>query len=399
MIKFIEFNSKWALYLLVMSFPLGIFLNSFFAITFFLFFFIYFIVGFNSTTDLKLRYFIIASIPFFLPFLSAIFSDNFLESKKAIIRATPILFFSAFSIYRNNWFKDKIIYTFQFLILGCLLSAFFCWGSIIFDLVSNNIPLTNFLSKQYSHHKLSSIVGVHTPYLAIFTNSSLIFMMFAYDKINRGLTKKFYHLIFLILVLFLFHLMARNAIFSFLFSSTVYLIWKKKWMSLTLCSTALTFIFLLILTTNNNLLRDRFIASVNIFEKETTFSKKDKRFERWSNSINVFKKAPIFGVGSGKIDFFRKNEYLNSLDSEAFNNNYNAHNQYIEYLSTYGLVGLLSFLYLITFIFKIIVSKKSIFLMILFFSFFLAMTTESFLVRSWGIYFLGFLYITLYSWE
>ena len=269
----------------------------------------------------------------------------------------------------------------------------------IYDLFSNGFPLIYIFNKEFSHHHLSGIVGVHTPYLALFINTALIFMLFGHDHTEKLFSGGMFYFSFTVLVLFLVHLMARNAIFCLIIYSMFYLIWNRKWTVLLCLSLSLSAIFIKILLMDNNSLRDRLFSSVNLFEKETVFKKQDKRFVRWSSSLEVFRRAPIFGVGTGGIDFFRKKEYLKRLDSEAYNLNYNSHNQYIEYLSTYGLLGSICLLFLAGHIFKLISQKKSVFLAVLFFSFLIAMLTESMMVRAWGISFFGILYITLYSWE
>lgn len=394
-----EVLAKWSFFLLVMTLPLGLFLNTLFSIFFFLLFTTHVIISDRLNGNNKLTKLIIMNLPLLLPFLSLTFSENLEESAKILFKTTPIFFFSIFAVYKNSWFKNKIKTAFKFLVAGCLLAAVFCWAMAIYDLFSNGLPLIYIFNKEFSHHHLSGIVGVHTPYLALFINTALIFMLFGHDHTEKLFSGGMFYFSFTVLVLFLVHLMARNAIFCLIIYSMFYLIWNRKWTVLLCLSLSLSAIFIKILLMDNNSLRDRLFSSVNLFEKETVFKKQDKRFVRWSSSLEVFRRAPIFGVGTGGIDFFRKKEYLKRLDSEAYNLNYNSHNQYIEYLSTYGLLGSICLLFLAGHIFKLISQKKSVFLAVLFFSFLIAMLTESMMVRAWGISFFGILYITLYSWE
>ena len=393
-----ELLSKWSFFLLVMTLPLGLFFNGVFSIIFFLFFTLYMISTGKTNKKNPVKLFVL-NVPVLLPLLSLAFSTNLEESVRIFIKTTPILFFSIFAIYMNSWFKNKIEIAFKFLVLGCLLSAIFCWLGVAFDLLNEGVSLKLFFTKEYSHHRLSEIVGVHTPYLALFINAALIFLFYGLGQGRNEFSGLKQYFSFFILVLFLVHLMARNAIFCLIIYSSFYLLWKKKWLVFVSLSTTLTAFFVIITFTENNFLRDRFLNSLNVFEKQKVLKKQDKRFGRWSSSLEVFKKAPVFGVGTGSVDYYRKIEYLKKLDSEAYNFNYNSHNQYIEYLCTYGLFGGGCILFLFGYIVKTIYQKRSIFLAMLFLSFLMSMLTESILVRTWGISFFGILYIILYSWE
>jgi O-antigen ligase len=179
--------------------------------------------------------------------------------------------------------------------------------------------------------------------------------------------------------------MSRNAIFCFILFSTIYLLKTKKFYFLGLFYSFFVIVVLLIFNTDKNYHRDRFINSVNIFEKETIFSKKDDRFSRWSASFDVFLKKPVFGPGPVKVKELRREEYVKNLDSVAYNFNYNAHNQFLEYLSTYGLLGAMLFIGLIFKLYQLAFNKKAYFLIYLVSCFVISGITESVLYRSWGI--------------
>src|SRR5690606_38662416 len=101
----------------------------------------------------------------------------------------------------------------------------------------------------------------------------------------------------IILILFLFNLMARDALFCFILFTFLYCIKYRRFFHLLVFIGLLTSIALYIYSKEDNYLRDRFIKSLNFFEEETIFSKKDNRFDRLTASYEVFKQYPLFGPG------------------------------------------------------------------------------------------------------
>jgi O-antigen ligase len=399
----LENTSKWSLYLMVGTFPLGLFLNNLFATVFLIAFGIFMLINQRlihpGAKTSKWLLFIVFSIPFLLTLLGSFYSPNPSGALKMIGKITPLLFFAFYAVFHKEWFEEKIKPAFCFLMYGCLLSAILSWGLSVYEINKMNLPLSVLFTQEFAYHNLAEKLGVHTPYLALFINAALGFIVYSFYDKSSILSKPLLWISFVILTVFLFNLMARNAIFSLLFFGFIFLILKRHYIYLLLFITILSGLTIYIFTTEKNFWRDRFIYSINIFEEQNIFSKKDDRFSRWKASYAVFEQFPLLGTGTGAIDSFRKEQYFINLDSEAYNENYNSHNQFMEYLSTYGIVGALSFLVLFVYLIKATARKHSFFLMFLTGCFLLAMITESILVRSWGVMYYGFLLIVLLSWN
>ena len=67
---------------------------------------------------------------------------------------------------------------------------------------------------------------------------------------------------------------------------------------------------------------------------------------RWSGTLQLIGKAPIAGYGMGAEKVILKNMYFEQKMYNSFLNELDAHNQYLSFLLTAGLIGL--FLYLFT---------------------------------------------------
>ena len=74
-------------------------------------------------------------------------------------------------------------------------------------------------------------------------------------------------------------------------------------------------------------------------------------------------------------------------DKRAIENNFNSHNQYLEYLSTFGVIGFSAFIIVLVWLFRNAWINQEYFLTILLALCMFACVTESFLERELGIKF------------
>ena len=117
---------------------------------------------------------------------------------------------------------------------------------------------------------------------------------------------------------------------------------------------------------------------------------KIERIQRWDYIIREFKKEEklVFGVGSGDTEEIYTSAYINGNFKTALVENYNAHNQFVEFLVSNGVFGLLVFVWvLLFFAFKTKLRGEalSFFIIVVLLSF-----IESFLGRAKGVFIFSF---------
>ncbi len=395
--------SKLSLILSFFFLPLSLFFNNLFLTIFIILFGIYTLTNFSKNQlSILAKYkilILIFNIPIALLLIGLTYSSHLDDGFKDLGRLIPLLFISIYVVINSKYFSEIILFILSALVLGSVIAALLCWGIAILEILQYNQSIFALLSPEYASHNLADNIGIHSPYLALFVNISIGFCVLAIDLSLLNIRKWMLYIAILILTLFLFNLMARNAIFCFIFFGIVYLLITKKililivFVGIVLALSSYAFLI------EKNYLRDRFFKSVNVFETETIFSKKDSRFDRLDASYEVFKKFPILGPGTASEDKYRKEQFYINRDSEAYNNNYNAHNQFMEYLSTYGILGGITFILLFGTLFKIVYYKKSFFLFFLTGCFFVANLTESLFERSWGIIIYILLLLVLMTWD
>ena len=106
-----------------------------------------------------------------------------------------------------------------------------------------------------------------------------------------------------------------------------------------------------------------------------------QRFEAWKVGFSIFKKAPYIGVGTGDLKNAFAQEYISSETKLSKKNQIRAHNTFLTSAITFGVFGLLLFLYLVFTSVRIQIQNKNlsgfIFWTIILVSFFFEDTLET----------------------
>ncbi len=272
----------------------------------------------------------------------------------------------SFSKRRNQIFLS--------LLWGCVATLLICYGNVIWEMITKGEPIDYFFRWRHVGHQFTEIADTHPTYLGIFVVTSILYLI--QTKIIGPSLKI---LLFFFLILGLFQLASRMALLLFVIFFLFLITTKVKelrWQitALVLGILACSAIFL---TFGSRYMEDR------IFSKESVLD--DKRVERWKVSYEIFKEHPYFGVGYAEIKALRKAKYIENDFPLAAASEYNAHNQFLEYLSTNGALG--GFVYTIALFYLLLVSvkRKDPLYTYIFFFFILANFTESTMVRIKGI--------------
>jgi O-antigen ligase len=115
------------------------------------------------------------------------------------------------------------------------------------------------------------------------------------------------------------------------------------------------------------------------------------RMAKWVTYLGIFKDHPLFGVTAGDIKDMRKKAYEAKGYTDLAQYNYNAHDQYIETLTDYGILGSILFLGMLWGALRGRNPLLFPFLLIVL----IAFTTESALERQQGLHFFMFFYALL----
>lgn len=275
--------------------------------------------------------------------------------------------------------------------IGLSIGMLICWYHILVSIMSKAEPLKQasyFFEWIYTDINLVKPLDGHPSYFAILL---VIFMSaLLFDKHFKGLRENRI-ILFLLLVPFAIFLIETSSRIGIIVLITVIVVYVTKNLNLKSIASLILFVFVIgALSLKFDYLGIKFQKIVNS-EGELT----DERVGRWKEILNVFdeKDALLLGVGSGDARSVYRRAYYNGGYDLAFKENYNAHNQYLEFLVGNGVLGLIIYL-LVFFVFfqqtKLEANALHFFIAFVLFSF-----SETFLGRSQGVMIFSFFYAFL----
>lgn len=338
----------------------------------------------NVLINKNKQYCFFLTLPFLLNVGGLFYTEELSKGLDEAVRMLPFLILPIITLFDPKVFRHNFNKIGGALVMGCLFVALFCWSSTLIRFFNSDDTFTALFGPLYANKGLTAALNLHPVYMSICLYTAIGFLIVGYKK--SDVKSKIKRLVLVVLLsLFMGHLLSRNALVFYLISSAVYTIYNKKWRWLLLGASGSAILLFLAFNVKHNYLRDRLFYNFNFFEKETKFSKKDDRFDRLAASFQIFKDSPIYGYGTAGDDYYRTMEFKKNRDMVAYHNRYNAHNQFMEYLSTFGLIGAFVFLWYFTTLFKIAYGVREGFFWYVLAGLFCACLTESIFQRTTGI--------------
>ncbi len=281
----------------------------------------------------------------------------------------PLVFY-----FKKNRYKAYVKVVFNALMYGCIIGLVICYFFTFKEIIENKEPLSYFFRWRHIGHNFSVYIDSHPSYMAYFIVLSLFYLLLY----NKKIKSKVKLIIIVFFTLGLIQLAARTAIFLYTLIWMLFLI-KNLSTKRILVILIITSITLISYNLGSNYLKERIFTPDSITN--------DLRFQRLSIYYDIFKEHPIFGIGFNRLEKDRKEKYLKKEFFISANKNYNAHNQFFEYLGVNGIVGGLIYLLVFISLIKLSFTTKNYLFLFVFISFFICNITESMLVRIKGIEF------------
>lgn len=268
------------------------------------------------------------------------------------------------------------------LFLACLSSFIIGFAENSFEKVPTYIELSTFL---------------HPTYFSAYLSLAIIFLFTQFGFSGRK-TKKNVLLFLLISFFVAFNFLINsklgviiNILLIFLFLLKSYRGSSKKTVIgiILFFAAAVAFIF-----TQFSTVKARFLSIGQAFKVENISKDTDEstglRVLIWKEALQLIKEHPLAGVGTGDTKEVLTSQYEKSGIRYAYENRLNAHNQYLEWMVTFGIPGTLFWMMGIFYALWVSFQKRN-FLFLWFHLIVLGMLMgESFLEREVGIVFFAF---------
>lgn len=308
----------------------------------------------------KLKTAIIQHYPLLILFLMICLSLAYTDALGIGLKKIQRVSFIPISIIIFSFIRPfkKIIQIILCVFVGAVLLA---------TIYSHTVTLANFINNgessyrnlfnlNYSYQSLGNTIGLHPTYYAYYILNAIIILL----HFIRGNTV-FLQKIALLLVgvyfsFFIVHLSSRIAIFI-LYVLIMYNILNYAFKHrMILKSIAFVFVFhalISFMVLNVGVTKYRFQHIIG-FTYYTGYTVNDgsHKLKLWNAALKANKNV-FFGNGMGDIEASLKEQFLNAGLTKPIAENYNSHNQYIEYYVGMGIIGLITFCYVLFYYVKV----------------------------------------------
>jgi O-antigen ligase len=284
-------------------------------------------------------------------------------------------------IYLMRSYVQWITRLLKFFAVSCIAVAFFGFASALVLDVSS---FSEFI--EHGYEKFLEYAGIQPLYLSIYLLLILFFLLefirTNYDLLNATNKWGLAGASFLVILIIIF-LRSKTAIIllpALLFIYGVIVLKRRGWLVVFLLMFVAVLTFLLD--------RDNFPKPVD--EYGAVSKAFDQRLYIWKGAVEGIKTSPWIGAGTGGTQELLNEGYAKIGYQEGIDNQFNAHNQYLQFMARNGLPELLCFLVILAYSFWKSTQHSNYTFLMFNILVSLVMLTESFLSVQKGIVFFYF---------
>ena len=350
----------------------------------------------SCLTKLKKEPFWVISSIFFLNLIAVTYSNYLAEGLKNVSQQLGIFLFPfCLAVTELNLSKYKLSLL-KIFAYTCTVTIVYLYIAAFHTIHFFHFPISVIAGNSFINQNFSEPIGLHATYLSMYVmlSVSTCFYIIFHER-NRKKSKYFFCLA--ILIAGLIQLSSRSVFICMclivIAGIPVFLLKGKIRLQFFIISlVAFTLIILAIL--NVSPLKKRYLTDFenDLGENVVTSDFSETRMERWSMEMELIKQSPIIGYGNGSEKYLLKEDYFKNKFYKSFLLELNAHNQYLSFLINTGIIGLLSYLYVLYFGFSVAIRGKDF----IFISFLILIgivsVSENILAVNKGVLFYSFFY-------
>lgn len=294
----------------------------------------------------NLKIIVVFSLPFILHLISLLWTQNVGDGLKALEKNLAFLIFPIV-IFALKPFKNKI--QFEILKRVYVIATFALTLLTLIYISFQTTEILNQKSAYYSNIFLRQcidsvpIIGEHPIYFSLIIAVALLFLF--YNRFSSNLINISFYLVFSLGII----LASSRGVILALIVVSLSLIFQSKKKRLHKLFVTLSLIMGIVVIGFSPPVKTRInemIYSKNIYPEGVHFNSFNTRMAIYNCSFTLLKEVPLLGYAPADIQNELDECYL-KFDTSAFDKQkYNTHNQYLDYVLSFGILGCL-FLFLV----------------------------------------------------
>ena len=281
--------------------------------------------------------------------------------------------------------------------LSCTLTIIYLYADAVYTIYYFHMPFSSLFTLIFMNHNFSMPIKLHATYLSIYTAISLLaFLYLLFNK--KALQQKWVYIICtVVLCVGLIQLSSRAVFIAFLIVFNLvfpfFLFHGKKRIIFFLTASFISVAVLLLIFKVDSF-KTRYISELKTDLKGDVkiIENTEPRLARWKGLMELVKKSPVVGYGTGAERKLLKEKYFEKGLYISYVNEFNAHSQYLSILLRFGIIGLALFIYILYFGFVNAIRKKDIVFLSFLVIIAVVSVSENYLDMDRGIFFYSFFF-------
>lgn len=285
-------------------------------------------------------------------------------------------------------------------IIISLIATLYSHSIVLIEFLANNeTSYKHFFNLNYSYKALANTINLHPTYYSLYILTALVFITFFLEKKTTSLfVKIILTIVFLYFSVFLVQLSSRMAIGALylviVFNIIKHIVNRKKIIrGLLILVLFHSIAFLVIMNIGVTKYRFQHLLGFTYYTGYTV-NDGNHKINLWTAAINANDNI-IIGNGIGDVQESLNEQYLKRGLNKELKEEYNSHNQYIQYYVGLGFVGVFFFLYTLIYFSKKFITNKNLIALQFLLIVYLMSFTECLWERHNGIVFITFTLLLL----
>ena len=285
---------------------------------------------------------------FFVTILSAIYAASFSGAMNTITKQLAIFLFPLLLTVNPldlEKYRRNLLMGFA---MGCTATVCYLYLDAMRVIRYENLSWKALFSLAFVNHNFSLPIDIHATYLSLLLVVALVYLI---KRITLFPVKAYSPLSIicsLVLMAGLIQLSSKSVMIALMVIFNIafpFCLADQKLKYRFLLSSLLVSAFLLFFIFRMGVFHERYLVDFkNDLFRSNEKSKEDWRRERWGASVELIKRSPIIGNGSGSEIPLLKEVYFERQMYSSYLKSLNAHNQFLSFLINSGIIGLLVYL-------------------------------------------------------
>ncbi len=295
---------------------------------------------------------LIVSAVYLVGLLSLIYSSEKRQAlTEASIQVAMILFpvtlaCNSLDLKKYKWPLLKIFgYT-------CTIAVAYLYIDALLTIRYFHLPFSSLFEAAFMNQNFSAPIEMHATYLSVYVAFSICNFLVFCSKKNAVISRIFYIICIMLLTAALLQLSSRAVGIALLlivfFIFPLFLYGKKRRLLLAAIAAA-GFVIILYVVQQNNSFKERYFSELqkDLSPYTNNIEVTEPRMVRWKAAMELVRKSPVIGYGSGSEVALLKEKYFDHKLYSSYLHQFNAHNQYISLLIKAGIPGLVIYLFVL----------------------------------------------------